>query len=282
MNLADLAPDVAREHLEPRHAELKRRAKYQFRLYFPDCVPGVCDENSFDESRHMLRDVGNGVLRPICRKLYVRHLQFIAAGKMHRERMFLAANRIGKTQAAAYEITAHLTGLYPHWWHGKTYDRPTRWWAAGDSMLSTRDILQVSLLGPVDNVDTGVWTGMLPNHLVAAVTRKSGGIAKCIDQITVIHASGGHSVLEFKSYEQGRKLFQGTEQEGIWLDEEPPQDVYAECLTRTLTTEGLVINTFTPLQGLTEFLTNYLQTAVMLDTKGEERSAYNVFFPEAA
>ena len=29
---------------------------------------------------------------------------------------------------------------------------------------------------------------------------------------------------------QGRGSFEGTEQHVIWLDEEPPMDVYGECL----------------------------------------------------
>jgi uncharacterized membrane protein YebE (DUF533 family) len=48
--------------------------------------------------------------------------------------------------------------------------------------------------------------------------------------------SGGLSYLTFKSYDQKRESFQGTEQDVVWLDEEPPQDIYSECLTRTMTT----------------------------------------------
>jgi phage terminase large subunit-like protein len=60
---------------------------------------------------------------------------------------------------------------------------------------------------------------------------------------------GGRSVITLKSYDQGRESFQGTEQDVIWLDEEPPMPVYAECLLRTMTTDGLVICTFTPMLG---------------------------------
>jgi terminase large subunit-like protein len=40
----------------------------------------------------------------------------------------------------------------------------------------------------------------------------------------------GVSYLGFKSYDQGRRKFQGTGKHVIWLDEEPPADVYEECL----------------------------------------------------
>jgi phage terminase large subunit-like protein len=38
----------------------------------------------------------------------------------------------------------------------------------------------------------------------------------------------------------------------IWLDEEPPADIYDECLMRTTTTTGIMMLTFTPLDGLSD------------------------------
>ena len=72
------------------------------------------------------------------------------------------------------------------------------------------------------------------------------------------HSSGKNSLLVFKSYDQRRESFQGTEQDVIWLDEEPPLDIYTECLMRTMTTEGLVMLTFTPLSGLSEVVLSFL------------------------
>ena len=72
------------------------------------------------------------------------------------------------------------------------------------------------------------------------------------------HVSGGTSVLGFKSYQQGRKTFQGTSQDFVWLDEECPLDIYTECVMRTATTDGLVWLTFTPLMGLTPLVLEFL------------------------
>ena len=47
---------------------------------------------------------------------------------------------------------------------------------------------------------------------------------------------------------------------GIWLDEEPPQLIYNECLMRILTTNGLIMLTFTPLQGTTPLVKSFLDT----------------------
>jgi len=54
------------------------------------------------------------------------------------------------------------------------------------------------------------------------------------------------------------KSFEGTEQDLIWLDEECPLSIYTECVTRTMTTNGLIMLTFTPLEGLTETVMQFL------------------------
>lgn len=290
-----------REELLKYTAEFETRQKYKFKRYFPDCKPDCVPGSMRNEDHvdHALCRCGHARAdhresweaclacsckvfedyQRCCRVLYPKHIGFMAAGSEHRERLFLAGNRVGKTDVGAFEMTCHLTGYYPGWWAGRRFDRPVRAWAAGDTMLSTRDVLQVALLGPVDTLDNQDWSGMLPKHLVHHTTRKTGGVSKCIDQIWVRHISGKTSSLEFKSYDQGRRMFQGTEVEICWLDEECPEDVYAECLTRTMTTQGLIVATLTPLQGLTPFIQQYLQTAVMLDADGTTRPAYHVFYP---
>jgi phage terminase large subunit-like protein len=60
------------------------------------------------------------------------------------------------------------------------------------------------------------------------------------------------------SYDQGRAKFQGTSKDLCWLDEQCPLDVYTECLTRLLTRNGIIMLTFTPLDGLTDVVLKYL------------------------
>lgn len=79
-----------------------------------------------------------------------------------------------------------------------------------------------------------------------------------LDTVYVQWRDEGVSELGFKAYASGRKSFEGTEKHGIWFDEECPQDVYAEGLMRVSTTQGIVFNTFTPLQGLTELVLSFL------------------------
>src|SRR5215472_8762155 len=62
---------------------------------------------------------------------YKKQKEFHDAGKTARERLFMAANRVGKTMCGAAEMAMHLTGLYPEWWDGRRFDKPIRAWAAG-------------------------------------------------------------------------------------------------------------------------------------------------------
>ena len=164
----------------------------------------------------------------------------------------------GKSVAGGAEMTYHLTGQYPDWWQGKRFDHPIRALAAGDTSQTTRDIIQHKLLGGLyDTPEFG--TGLIPRDLLGKPT-PSRGIANAYEEITVDHVGGGTSRLAMRSYDQGRRIFQGVEQHVVWLDEEVPRDVYEEALVRTMTTQGVVFMTFTPLQGLTPLVVDFLET----------------------
>ncbi len=193
-------------------------------------------------------------LGPLRRELYVKHNQFFEAGLKYRERLMLAANRVGKTEGVGgYEMALHLTGKYPPWWTGRRFDKPISAWAAGDTGKTVREIIQYKLLGPFSEFGTG----LIPQDLIYKTTPKQG-IPEAIDTIYVKHVSGGISEIALKSYDQKRHSFQGTEKDIIWLDEEPPLDIYTECLLRTMTNNGILMLTFTPLQGMSETVMAFL------------------------
>jgi phage terminase large subunit-like protein len=178
---------------------------------------------------------------------------YFAGGVIH--------HNCGKTVAGAYEVGCHLTGDYPHWWQGRRFDHPISAWVAGDTNETTRDIIQKQLLGEVDYTSgsrefDGVGIIPIANHGKAVFKMNTNGL---LDQIMIKHKSGRWSNLSFKSYEQGRKVFQGTAKQLVWLDEEPPMSVYNECLIRTATTDGIVMLTFTPLLGMSDVVRSYLQ-----------------------
>lgn len=197
---------------------------------------------------------------PLARHLYPKHMQFFAAGATEWERAMIAANRVGKTWGVgAYEVTAHLTGIYPDWWEGKRFDEPIDGWAAGDTSETTRDVIQFALTGVGgDGSDGELGSGMIPGDLIIGTPTAKRGIAGAFDTMRVRHSSGGVSKLGFKSYDQGRKKFQGTAKHIVWLDEECPEDVYTECITRLMTLNGHLIATFTPLEGATKVVRRFL------------------------
>ncbi len=196
---------------------------------------------------------------PLRRELYVKHLEFFRRGAVDRERLLLAANRIGKTEGVgAYELTLHLTGRYPHWWEGRRFDGPIDAWAAGDTSKTTRDIIQYKLLGPVNELGTGI----IPADALIGKPLSKVGVPDAFEIVRVQHISGGISTLGLKSYDQRREAFQGTEKHCIWLDEECPLAIYTECLLRTMKTGafngGIILLTFTPLMGLTDLVLSFL------------------------
>jgi phage terminase large subunit-like protein len=192
---------------------------------------------------------------PLRRELYAKSMEFFSAGKVKLERCCMAANRVGKTEGiGGYEVACHLTGIYPEWWPGRRFHSPVKGWCAGDTSLTVRDILQMKLLGPWGQFGTGL---IRADNIVRYTPKRN--VAEAVDQVVVRHKSGGLSYLTFKSYDQKRESFQGTEQDIIWLDEEPPTDIYSECLTRVMTVNGMVMSTFTPLRGIGDIIMGFLE-----------------------
>lgn len=187
---------------------------------------------------------------------YPKQQEFFTLGLIKRERLLIAGNQLGKSEAGAYEMALHLTGLYPVIWNGRRFDRPVRAWACGVSGVAVRDIQQSKLCGP-PGVDEAFGTGMIPRECILDKSL-ARGVTDAYDTIQVRHITGGISTLSFKSYEQGREKFQGEPVDIVWGDEEPPMNVYSEMLTRTTATKGIVFITFTPLQGMSDVVIRYI------------------------
>ncbi len=188
------------------------------------------------------------------RELYKKQMLFFEAGSEFKLRLLMAANRVGKTFAAAFEITCHVTGEYPHWWKGKRFSQPQNWWVCGVDSKVIVGTLQPLFLGKVGEFGTG----MIPYESIDFKTIKDAQKADTpITLFKVKHKSGAYSSIEFKSYESGRDSFQSFAG-NIWLDEEPPLPIYSECLMRTMG-DYIMLITFTPLKGPTDTILNFLE-----------------------
>jgi len=185
---------------------------------------------------------------------YLKQQAFHAAGAKSRERLFRAGNQLGKTIAGGAEATYHATGAYPEWWQGRQIGQASAGWVGGPSGELVRDGPQRVLLGP-----PGEWgTGMIPKARIIDISRAQG-IKDAVDTVSVAHINGGQSRIKFKTYDQGRVRWQAETLDWVWFDEEPPEDIYIEGLSRTNATGGFVYLTFTPLQGVSTVVMRFLK-----------------------
>lgn len=184
---------------------------------------------------------------------------FFEATRSYRQVMFRASNRTSKTISGSYAVSCWSTGVYPSWWEGRVFDGPTRGWACSDTKESTRDLVQKELMGPL-----GAWgTGMIPKERIGKIIMRPG-ISGAIDTVQVFNDWGDPSLIGFKSYIMGLDAFKGTANHWHWNDEEPPFLIHNEAFIRLATTQGVLINTVTPLHGLTPYLLAFEKSADML------------------
>ena len=147
----------------------------------------------------------------------------------------------------------HATGIYPDWWQGRRFDRPTVGWACGITGETVRDTVQRILVGRSGEHGTGA----VPRDTIVELV-SARGTPDLLDTIRVRHVSGGISVIGLKTYASGREKFQGETLDWAWLDEECDASIYTECLTRTNVGNGPVWMTLTPLLGVSEVVRRFL------------------------
>jgi phage terminase large subunit-like protein len=188
-------------------------------------------------------------------KPYPKQIEFHAARAAKSERLLRAGNQNGKTFAGAADMAYHLTGLYPEWWTGRRWNRPVMAWAGSDTGETTRDNPQRALFGIVGEIGTGAIPARLIEH-----AQPARGVSGLLDYAKIQHVSGGVSTIRLKYYEQGRQKWQGPPVDVLWLDEEPPADIYSEAKARTIATRGIISVTFTPLLGMTDVVREFLMT----------------------
>lgn len=175
----------------------------------------------------------------------------------HKDRRgILAANRIGKTVSTCYETAMHLTGQYPDWWQGRRYDKPVNVMMAGEGWTQVALVLQNEMLGTNDvKINKNLGTGAIPRSAIVFETMRNDG-ANCMG-VEIRHRSGANSYLLFANYTQEVRQMQGFKLNIAVFDEQPPDDFFSEIVTRTATTQGQVLCSFTPLKGLNGLVSKF-------------------------
>ena len=181
--------------------------------------------------------------------------KFFLTGQ-HERRGILAANRIGKTVSTCYETAMHLTGLYPDWWQGHRFTTPITCMVAGEGWSQVALVLQNELLGTQDvKITENLGTGAIPRSCIIADTMRNDGANNIGCEIR--HISGSNSYLLFANYTQEVRQLQGFKLNLAVFDEQPPDDFFSEIVTRTATTQGKVLCSFTPLKGLNGLVSKF-------------------------
>lgn len=193
---------------------------------------------------------------------YVWQQTLANATEGHKQVLAMCANQIGKSTAGAFITACHLTGKYPQWYKGHRFKKPIYCWAAGVSNDTTRDIIQTELFGLAESEEL-LGTGMVPREDIRDRTRRRGATGNTYDSVLVQHYDedgepDGLSRIGFKSYEMGEEKFYGRPVDFVWLDEQPPSNIYTQCITRTVATEGYVVMTFTPEDGVTPVVHQFM------------------------
>ena len=230
----------------------------------------VCDQHGLDPNNlHHMPSEARARFQDLCLAIaddmrynqlkYFRPFEhqhrFFETGSSDR-RGILAANRIGKTVSTCYETAMHLTGRYPEWWRGKRFNRAITAMVAGEGWTQVALVLQNELLGTPDvKLHESIGTGAIPRDCIVMDTMRGDG-ANCLG-IEIRHVSGENSYLLFANYTQEVRQMQGFKLSLAVFDEQPPDDFFSEIVTRTATTQGQVLCSFTPLKGLNGLVSKF-------------------------
>lgn len=180
-----------------------------------------------------------------------------ARGELAKVRLLMSGNQTGKTTCAAFEVAMHATGIYPDWWEDNIrFGKPVEMLIGSNTNETGRDICQKELFGEPDD-PSRLGTGCIPKHLIGEVVRKPG-VPNAYSSAMVKHVSGGWSKLSFRAYEQGPQKHMGLRIDFGWMDEEPPQEIWAQYVRATLATHGRLILTFTPENGITQVVHHFM------------------------
>lgn len=147
-------------------------------------------------------------------------------------RLYIGGNRSGKTYGTCVEDIWWATGTHPFI---KTPPPPVR-----------GRVVAVDLLQGVDQIILPIFKRLLvPSQL------KGESWERAYNSYKRILTFKNGSTIEFMSYEMKTEKFAGTSRHFVHFDEEPPKNIYDECMARVIDTEGSAWISMTPVEGIT-------------------------------
>jgi phage terminase large subunit-like protein len=149
-----------------------------------------------------------------------------------RRKLYIGGNRSGKSVGGVLEDIWWLTGKHPY---RETPAVPVR-----------GRVVTVDFKHGVEQIIKPLFAQWLPKSEL-----KGGSWEKAYSrELNVLTLANG-STCEFMSYEQALEKFAGTSRHFVHCDEEPPKDIWEECMARLIDTAGDAWITMTPVEGMT-------------------------------
>lgn len=176
-----------------------------------------------------------------------------ATGRIHTadDILFLGGNRSGKTTGGAKLVNERLLSKQ---------GAVARCWSQNEqkSIDDQQPVLHQFLpprLRPIKKLAGDQWTKISYN--------RATGFS---ENIYVLPNRASCRLYTYRGWEQDRSLAEGGEVDAQWFDELVPADLLATARFRTASRRGWNLVTFTPVQGYTEAVAQYLEGATVIET----------------
>ena len=182
-------------------------------------------------------------------KLHPKQLAALTAKQ--RFKWLFWGNQVGKTTLGAIETVLHGLGRHPL----KLWEPPVNFWASALTWELWQDILLPELLTwiPADRIRRAPEPYRQSTNRTIEFRADNGAISR----------------ITGKAAEQGAQRYQSKRLHGCWFDEEHPESVYDEVQPRLLRFGGVMINTMTPIKGLT-WVYHRIYESVIAKKKGSD------------
>jgi phage terminase large subunit-like protein len=165
-------------------------------------------------------------------------------------KVYLGGNRAGKTVGGATETVLKMLGQHPN----QTKQPPLALRAIGSSFedgIKKIIIPEIQKWLPPSSLKKGSWESSY--DLSARTLSLENG-----------------STLEFLTYDQDVQKHAGTSRDGVWFDEEPPEDIFNENMLRLVDVGGDWWLTMTPLIDMSWTYSRLYEVGIKGDNPGIE------------
>lgn len=174
----------------------------------------------------------SAVIKPTIHGYTPHSKQIIFHSSTARGRQFIGGNRSGKTEGSVAEAVFWAEGESPF---QNLRPAPTRGRVVG-----------VDFINGINQIIKPKFARLLPPSLLLNGSWEDS-YSSYDKELTLTNGS----TIQFMSYEQEVEKFAGTDQDWIYFDEEPPQDIFLENNMRLIDRGGKWWMAMTPVEGMT-------------------------------